>query len=356
MTDPYRHIYDGNIFQKSQCIWHENTTMDWFRSQLLCSGYESVSKNNKTYQKKEHRVVICLIDDITTCSAHPQSPVTRSWDQTVDVITDNRVLCPTLYRVHQLPVSWFGIYWHPSSERLWSPDRRFCLAINRLDIKRMLIFLEYSKRLMSGLNGKVEDYVNFNCWSWNGNNDTIQGLQENFKQHWLTLKEQHRLPYQETHDRGLPKMPYRNHNLNFDQASYHAWINLVIETYSGDSVIALSEKIFRALVTPVPWMAYSARHTVTYLESMGFDCLTDIVNHSYDEMVEKHTMTCGDKIFDWWWLANCNYKKLLSLDFNQLQIRCCQAAEHNKQMLANMRSKWTQDLNNFWKSTMSILR
>jgi len=344
MKELYHHIFDGEIYQKSQCIWHENTVLDGLRSHLLNLGYQSVSENRKVWQRDQHRVITCLVDDFTTCSDLTHDRVSRLFDPTTVVITDNHVSCPTVYDVHQLPTSFYGIYAYNPQLAPWQPDRRFNLAINRLDIKRMILFLEYRKRLPWCDNREVMDYVNFNCWAWDGDNSSDSGLQINFHNQWQLLDTVQQEAYRSVIDQEMPRMPWRNHDLPLELSMHRAWLNLVVETYSSDSVIALSEKTFRALVTPVPWMLYAGRHAVAYLESLGFDCLNDLVPHHYDDRVDIRTVDYGDKCVDWFWMAQQVAADLTDKNFEHLQSRCKQAAEHNRDLLNQLRRQWPQDL------------
>lgn len=355
MKELYHHIFDGEIYHKSQCIWHENTMLDGLRSCLINLGYHSVSASRKVWQRDSKQVVTCLVDDFTTCSDSTDDRVSRLFDPDTVVITDNHVACPTVYTVHQLPTSFYGIYAHQPQQREWQPDRRFNLAINRLDIKRMILFLEYRKRLPWDEDREVMDYVNFNCWAWDGDNSSTAGLGTNFKQQWSLLDQVQKDAYLDVMLRDMPAMPWRNHDLDLEPSLCRAWLNLVVETYSSDSVIALSEKTFRALVTPVPWMLYAGRHAVVYLESLGFDCLTDVVPHGYDDRTEIKTADYGDKCVDWFWMAQEVVTDLRSRDFAGLQSRCEQAAQHNRDLLCRLRRQWPQDLAHWLPDVMQQL-
>ena len=141
MTDLYHKIYDGEIFQETKCIWHENTLMDFFRSQLTLLGYKPVNDIAKVWQRGERKVVICLVDDFSTCSTNYSTTTPYKFDSNTVVITDNYTTTPTQYTVCQLPSSFFGIYNHVPTDTNWRPDRRFNFSVNRLDTKRMLTFL-----------------------------------------------------------------------------------------------------------------------------------------------------------------------------------------------------------------------
>lgn len=355
MTDAYHHIYDAEIHQKSRCIWHENAMMDFFRSHLIACGYEPTEVSSKVWQRDDRQVIVCLVDDITTCTGQTDPYIPNTWDRGTMVITDNVVNCPTRCQVHTLPASFFGIYAYQPQTRIWQPDRRFNFAVNRIDLKRMALFLEYRKRLPYTDDRDSMDYANFNCWVWDGDNTSQLGLQQNFERTYDSLVQSVKDVHQITKDNDIPTMPWRNHDLDLETSMHRAWINLVVETYSSDTVIAVSEKIFRALVSPVPWQVYSGRYTVAYLESLGFDCLGDVVDHSYDAMPELNTMDHGDKLVDWWWKASETVKDLRSQDFATLQQRCQQAADHNVRLLQQLRRKWCRDFSLWWPTVAAEL-
>ena len=178
MTDPYHEIYTGEIFQTSQCIWHENTLLDFFRSNLISLGYQSADSNNKVWRRGNQTVVVCLVDDFTTCSENYSLSVPYLFDTNTVVITDNHVNVPTQYRVCQLPESFYGIYAHTPAVTTWQPNRRFCFAVNRMDHKRTLMFLEMRLRIQYNPDIDIMDYANFNCWSWEGDNTSPSGLKD----------------------------------------------------------------------------------------------------------------------------------------------------------------------------------
>ena len=353
MTDLYHDIYTGEIFQKSQCIWHENTLMDFFRSNLTALGYHSVGDSNKVWRRDKRTVVVCLVDDFSTCSTDYSTALPYMFDQDTIVITDNYVSVPTQYEVFQLPPSFFGIYAHQPELTKWEPTRRFNFAVNRMDSKRLLMFLEMQMRANMMVNSDNLDYVNFNCWSWDGDNSTVDGLVENVKRQYEQLEPQYREVYQETYERLLAQMPFRNHELMQEQAHVGAWVNLVMETYSSDTTIALSEKTFRALCLPVPFMLYSGRNTLAYLHSLGFDILQDVIEHRYDSMIENRTAAYGDKMVDFVFEGADAVERMQT---QNLAERCQEAAEQNAFLLHRMRDSWPTDFAQWWVAVSQRLR
>jgi hypothetical protein len=362
MTDLYHHIHDGEIFQKSRCIWHENAMMDFFRSQLQMLGYHSTSASNKVWARGSRQVVVCLADDVYTC--RPQGhlgPMPTTWDINTTVITDNYITCATQYQVCRLPDSYFGIYHYQPQLKDWQPSRRFNFAVNRLDAKRLILFLELvSRATKPDPNNKDwpllldldRDWVNFNCWSWNSTNDSPQVLQQNFLREYQNLPLSLRRLYDKTFKEMSELMPYRNHDLSLEQCHVQAWLNMIIETYSSDTNIALSEKTFRALVTPVPFVLYAGKYTTARLCQMGFDIMGDLVQHRTDFAQEKHTGQFGDRLVDFIKDADQSVDSIKKQDFVTAKTRCQQAAEHNQNVLAQMAQQWPADFAEWWSAVL----
>jgi hypothetical protein len=164
-------------------------------------------------------------------------------------------------------------------------------------------------------------------------------VQQNFVKHWQQVDAHYAGVYDQHWDTVVNAMPIRNHDLTIEQAGLNAYLNLVVETYSGNTTITFSEKIFRALVTPAPWTLFAATGAVGYLTELGFDVLSDIVDHSYDLHVQD-TWPGNSKIVNYISASISNYQQLKQLDFDTLATRCKQAAEHNQQLLAAMKKQW----------------
>jgi hypothetical protein len=356
MNDLYHKIYTSEIFQKSQCIWHENTTLDLFRSMLIARGYSAVDASNKVWKKHNQTVVICLVDDFITCASDLTMPVPDLFDKDTVVITDTYVTCPTRYRVLRLPDSFFGIYWYQPVEMTYNPQRRLNVNVNRIDSKRLLLFLEFHKRSQHYPDPDSLDWLNFNCWSWQGNNDSDPGLQENFEKIWWSLDPQYHEIYGEYFSKLRQNMPLRNYDMTIEQASVSAALNIVIETYSGEATVALSEKIFRALVTPTPWLLYAGKWAVARLKSLGFDALDDVVRHTYDSLSELKTSEFGDKPVEFVFEAANIAHDLGQQPLPKLQQRLQTAAAHNQNRLWELRQQWPGDFAAWFPEFVDAIR
>jgi len=349
MRDPYHHIHDGEIFQQSRCIWHENIMMDFFRSQLTQLGYHSVSESNKVWARGSQQVVVCLADDVFTCKPWDQpSTMPDAWDTNTTVITDNTITCATQYQVCQLPDSYFGIYSYTPELSDWTPERRFNFSVNRLDAKRLMLFLELTTRTLypnSRIFDLERDLVNFNCWHWGSKNDSPAAFRASFSKEFGHVPDVLQAVYRSAFEHMAPLMPYRNHEYSVEQSHVQAWLNMVIETYSSDTCIALSEKTFRALVTPVPFMVYAGRYTTARLTQMGLDF-----------NLEKQTGEFGDRMVDFVRDGHESVEAMKQLPFEQVQLRTQQAASHNQQQLAKMKQTWPADFAQWWAQVVERIK
>ena len=100
----------------------------------------------------------------------------------------------------------------------------------------------------------------------------------------------------------------------------------------------MSEKIFRCLVTPVPWVVYAGRYTIAKLRELGFDVLDDIVDHSYDPLLEVQY-----KMSNFAGAAKKTIAHIKSIPWSQAKSRCQAAAFHNQTLLAELSRIWNKN-------------
>jgi hypothetical protein len=109
-------------------------------------------------------------------------------------------------------------------------------------------------------------------------------------------------------------------------------VSIILETYTSDSHIVFSEKIFRALQLPRPWLLYCSPGSVKLLKDHGFDVLDDYVDIEYD-IIEEHGNRLH-KILDQ--LETFIARKYTDKDY----ARFNQAAIHNQTLLLNFEKTW----------------
>lgn len=330
--------------------------MDFFRNNLMALGYCPLNDSKKVWQRGNRTVVVCLVDDVITCSQEYSKALPYQFDKNTVVITDNRINVPTQYKVRQVPESFYGIYSHQPQQSVWKPSRRLNFSVNRIDTKRFLVMLEIYHRARLNPELATLDHINFNCWSWSGNNSSKAGLKDNFLREWDMLGNEYHAVYRQSFQELKEQMPMINHTLSHEESLVSSWINVVMETYSSDNNIALSEKIFRAMCLPVPWILYSGKHSVAYLHSMGFDVLDDIIPHSYDSMIENRTAAYGDKMVDFIFEGVDAVSRMKTQRFQTLSQRTGQAAAHNQHRLAELKAQWPRDFAQWWPAVLADLQ
>lgn len=345
----------SEIFQQSQCLYHEHAVVHLCSSMLLNMGYKNTTSNSREWSRGTSKVIVCLADDFGVNKKNWDNPPAQWFDTNTVIITDNYMPFSTDYQIFQLPTSYFGVFNYVPAGQNWNPSRRFNFSVNRLDSQRQLILLELIKQSGGVDQIQILDHVNFNA-RVKGNEQTAQHAQDSFAQCWTQLNQLHGTDYADWFSQTLPHIPFRNHSLTFEQAQVNSYINLVIETYAGDATIAFSEKIFRALVTPAPWAVFSAKHAVNYLKTLGFDILDDVLDHSYDNLTQSNTMYGHGKISEFISLNIQNYHNIKNLDQTKLAARCQTAATHNQQLLAQLQRQWPVDFAQWLLITIAKLQ
>jgi ribosomal protein S15P/S13E len=332
-------IYATEIWNKTDCLQKEELTNQTIFNLLEQQGYQKTD-HFRIFQKDNQTVIVSLVDDFRSCSTDYHVDLPYLFDRNTTVITDNRLTCPTIFQVQNLPESFFGIYSYTPNIHSWKPERDFAFQVNRVDARRFKLMsdLAWRTRLDSG-------YINFNC---EDHDHPDLSAEQTFVNYWSAFgPDDHK--YRVAATRIANQMPFKNYNIDFDLVPCRVWMNLVVETYSSDATITLSEKIFRALVTPAPWTVYSGRYTVAYLESLGFDCMSDIIDHNHYDRLKEVENKLG--IFNWKSLEIVKHLKELGED--QVRDRCLQASLTNQHRLAEFQRNRQQDFDR-WLSNIKI--
>ena len=123
-----------------------------------------------------------------------------------------------------------------------------------------------------------------------------------------------------------------NRHGTLEQCIIDTNISLILETYTRDNTIVFSEKIFRALQMPRPWLLYCSPYSIELLRSHGFDVLDDMVNTTYD--TEKNHWMRLDIILDQ--LETFINRQYTPKDYDRFN----QAAKHNQNLLEQYEKSW----------------
>lgn len=337
-------INQQGIWIESHCLDKERAVLQTVIAKIESHGYARSTGNHRLWTLGQHKVIICLVDDIRSASFDYETDLPYLFDRDTLVITDNYISCPTQYRVMTMPHSFFGIYAHGRQET-WDPDRLYCFSVNRIDDRRFKLMLELGRRAHL-----AHGYVNFNCQTQHFDEPIVPDfpeLRSNFRACHDHLSQDDRDKYQSSFNMLHDLMPYRNYEISHEQIHLRSRCNMVVESYGSDTTVAFSEKIFRALQYPVPWTAYAGHYAVAYLESLGFDCMSDVINHNhYDQLKEIE-----DKIRIFVWFSLKFAKESQDRDQCWLKDRCIKASENNQQLLREYQRSWASDFDS-WLRTL----
>jgi hypothetical protein len=228
--------------------------------------------------------------------------------------------------------SFYGVYYYPYSTAYYMPSKDFDCFMNRMDPFRQS-WLYQLVRL--GLFDR--GYISFNIDTTKVPHQTGMTQSEVFEQQF----QQHCSIFTQEHNKIKNLVPYKNFTDNGDITNVvlDSKFSIVLETYfNNNQIVTYSEKIFRCLQLPRPWVLFASQHAVKHLRNMGFDLLDDVVDHSsYDQLesaVERQVKILGI------------VQSLILLDIDNLQERLIKAAEHNQKMLKHFSTLWEEDLDN----------
>ena len=335
--DPYTRtpIHRGNIWD-SGCLDSEFNVQNFFYQWLAKHGWIQDLDSQKTWRCGDRTVIVCLVDDVRSCSKDYHTYLPYLFDKNTTVITDSRIECPTMYQVWKLPASFYGIYAVDDAMPEWTPERHYAFSINRVDTRRLKLVLELAKRVHLH-----KGFVNFNAQLYTHGlhfkeNDNYNSY---FEQHWNYLSDEDKAKWTSSYELLFPQIPLKNYEYEHGEIFHRTYLNIECETYSSDNSVALSEKIFRLLTLPVPWTCYLGHDGVAYLESLGFDCMLDIIDHThYDRLKEVE-----NKIGIFMWKSLQILGEMRAKDFEEIKQRAMQAAQHNRELLSKMRQQWPAD-------------
>jgi hypothetical protein len=323
----------------TRCLDHERSILDAVIARIESHGYQPSISNTRLWTRGPSKIVVCLVDDIRSASTDYETDMPYLFDRDTTVITDNFLTCPVQFNLLPVPPSFFHIYGH-DQQLEWIPDRSFSFSVNRIDDRRFRLMLELGKRAYLD-NG----YVNFNCQLQTSDPHPVDHalLRQRFESCWMNLSQQDQENYSASYSMLAPLMPVKNYGIDHEDMHLRSRCNMVVESYGSDTSVAFSEKIFRALQVPVPWTLYGGHYAVAYLESLGFDCMSDIINHNhYDQLKEIEDKA---RIFIWFslkWAREC-----MAHDHVILRDRCRAAADHNRALLASYRETWQEDFDHW---------
>jgi hypothetical protein len=304
-------------------IWisdsREKSIVKKLDQQLINSGFVSKVQNTNNYgypyiYSRDSTQVNCRLVD-SVFFTDPNSWTSKS---TVTV-TDNHPLLPMAGSlISVLPEFWS--IWHFEPKYIDRPATQgYNCFMNRPRGDRSMLFYELIKRDI--LNKGI---VSYNC------------LLEDYEQEYVNAE---LYKYQTQHTIGQELVPYNTVESHgtLEQCIVDSNIGVILETYTSDSHIVFSEKIFRAVQLPRPWLLYSSPGAIALLKHHGFDVLDDIVDIGYDKIPQHGTRLLN--IMDQ--LETFINRKYTEQDYQRFD----QAAKHNQELLSKFEQHWPEKFN-----------
>jgi hypothetical protein len=321
--------------------WHKEPEFFNF-SPCLKHVYNRALHTNRQLALQDCKINLVIVD---ACNS-----VLYQKQQNKNLLVTNNWVAPDQIDskyYEQFPPSWYGIYAGSSSDWSGVIEKKFNCFINRMDPIRQSWLYQLVRRDVFNLG-----FVSFNMdisrhviQNQCANDATPADVFEMQFQSYLKI-------FQVEHDLIKLQVPYRNfdNNCNLNQIIMNSEFSIVLETYFDcNEIITFSEKIFRCLKLPRPWIMFAMKGAVKHLRDIGFDVLDDLVDHHYDNInfaIERQVALL-DQVE-----IMCNHR------LTQQEIKRCMVAAHHNQLLLNkMFGSFYQDINStFDRASHKVLQ
>jgi hypothetical protein len=230
--------------------------------------------------------------------------------------------------IYNLQNDFYGVYYIPEIvDGVIKKD--FNCFLNRTDaIRQSWFYLLYSRGLLD------HGFVSFNMYQkqglWYPSDDPLETFDyyhKEFLSSFDNIKEEIK-----------QIVPYKNFidNDNLCKIILSTKFSIIIETYfERIDCKTFSEKTWRAVQLPRPWLLFAATGCVQRLRDMGFDVFDDYVDHSYD--LHDTSKTCVSRQED---ILN-ETQRLSKLDITpRILDDWQQKALHNRNIMKIWANSW----------------
>jgi hypothetical protein len=229
----------------------------------------------------------------------------------------------------EIPKSIYGIYNMPIKSWHQHIQKDFNCFINRNDpIRQSWFYLLYDRKLLD------HAYASF---SGQTRMSKLHNLEYFDHIHQQTLSS-----FDSIYSQIKSLVPYKNFEETGDLCDIimSTKFSVIVETYfERTDAITFSEKTFRALQTPRPWLLFHATGAVNELRNMGFYVYDDVIDHSYDQIdTSNSAVNKQESILE-------QTKKLLSLEVTTTMLNHWeQMTRRNCKLLDELNLKWQDDV------------
>lgn len=269
------------------------------------------------YQKDNQRLHCRFVDSVF-------QPTPDAWtDTNATIVTDNHALRPVAGKIiNLLPELWH--IWRFDPVYKDCDSQGYNCFMNRVRGDRNEVFYELIRR-----NLLDKGAVSYNITVEELNNQYQSAEMFRYKNEHLIAQDL--LPYNKVDQLG-----------SLEQVIMKTNVSLILETFMNEDHITFSEKLFRALQLPRPWLLFCSPKSVSLLRTHGFDVLDDYVDHSYDDEFYKKTRM--NMLLEQ--LETFIPKVYTRRDYERFEI----AAATNKQLLDGYTERWPQKLDEVKKA------
>ena len=261
---------------------------------------------------------LCLVDQIPKCK------LDNAGQQMLLCVTDNVI--PNVF--YNVGPEFYGVYRYTPVYEDRIPNKLFNCFMNRICPTRQSWLYQFQRK-----NIIDQGIITFNLYYLEKDLRHLSGTKEIFER----IFERGNTIFAEEHKVLKDRVPYSNVVDTLEQSIIDSKISIVIETYFDENrAVAYSEKTFRQLQMPRPFVLFCAQHAVSHLRKLGFDVYDDLVDHSYDS--EPFEITRQVKMLDVVdHFKNVVYTQSMLADFKQ-------RAEHNQAVLDHLKQAWPKKL------------
>lgn len=274
---------------------------------LVNNGWKFQSTNFKdhaTYTKNNRTI------EINFC----HNPVKE--DNRDYYITDG-VIHSSSWKTVTLAPEYFGTYHQNFQYVNVKPTKLFNCFINRgCEFRQSWMYQFVRHNLLD------QGHISYWCEHRLGESTPKEHFEKLFTGNEIFAKEHHQLQ---------GKIPYKNFTSSLEQAIIDSQKTVILETFFDDpDANIFTEKIWRSIQLPRPWLLFSSVGSVSCLRDWGFDVFDDYIDHSYDQEplnFVRQTIILNQ-------LSNpINYTDTVLENFEQ-------RAQHNRQLLLTLQTKW----------------
>lgn len=292
-----------------------NKDQIWINSDIN-KYYNYVNQIVKNFSTK---IQSCLVDQI------PKEILTDN-SKILPFVTDN-IVSNVFYNVGP---EFYGVYRYNPVYKDRRPIKLFNCFVNRTCPVRQSWLYQLQRRKIIN-----DGIITFNLDYRDDDLKNLAGTKEIFKQLFRRGNE----IFAKEHEILKHRVPYSDVTVSLEQSIIDSKISLVIETYFDENkAIAYSEKTFRQLQMPRPFVLFCAKGAVQHLRKLGFDVYDDLVDHSYD--LEDFEIDRQCQILDVIdGFKDVEYDQSMLNDFQQ-------RAEHNQKVLDRLKAAWPKKLEN----------